>query len=59
MFNHKAMTDSNWEQMTAFTGNLELWKRKMGENETASFPTSEVAPGRRKCWVLDTKNVTV
>lgn len=40
------------EQMTAFPGKLELWKRKMGENKTASFPTSKVAPGSRKCWVL-------
>lgn len=40
------------EQVTAFPGKLKLWKRKMGENKTASFPTSKVAPGRRKCWVL-------
>jgi len=38
--------------MTAFPGKLELWKRKMSENKTASFPASKVAPGRRKCWVL-------
>jgi hypothetical protein len=29
--------------MTAFTGKLKLWKRKMGEKKTASFP-----PGRKK-----------
>lgn len=31
----------------------------MGENKTASFPTPQVAPGRKNVRFLSTKNVTV
>jgi hypothetical protein len=45
--------------MTTFTGKLELCNRKMGEYKTASFPTPQVAPGRKNVRFLNTKNVTV